>query len=184
VPRHFLYSGNAYDVLDRLAPQSVNICYTSPNPAFFSLLKGIKEEWVIGAEEDTMAYVEHIVKIMEKVRRVLKPDGSLWLNMADYTRTEANALIQVPEMTSITLQQHGWHLMSTLIWLRRDSGVPKRRFIRDWEYIYWFTKSTDYYFNEDCGFNKTSVFDYPFIEPKRYSFVSGYPVELRRTRRS
>lgn len=131
-----------------------------------------------------MAYVEHMVKIMEKVKRVLKPNDSHQLNMADYTRTEANALIQVPEMTSITLQQNGWHLMSTLIWLRRDAKIPKRRFVRDWKYLYWFTKSTDYYFNEDCVFNKTSVFDYPFIEPKRYSFVPGYPVELRHTRRS
>ena len=125
-----------------------------------------------------MAYVEHMVKIMEKVKRVLALNGSLWLNMADYSRTTDGALIQMPEMTSLTLEQHGWHLMSTLIWLRRDANIPKRRFVGDWEYLYWFTKSKDYYFNEDCGFNKTSVFDYPFIEPKCYSFVSGYPVEL------
>jgi DNA modification methylase len=123
VPRHFLYSGNAYNVLDRLAPHSINVCYTSPTPAFFASLRGTKEEWVVGAEEDTMSYVEHMVKIMEKVKRVLKPDGSLWLNMADYTRTKDGALIQVPEMTSLTLQQSRWHLISTLIWSRHDDLI-------------------------------------------------------------
>ena len=128
MPKHFLYSGNAYDVLDRLAPHSVNICYTSPNPAFFSLLRGIKEEWVVGSEEDTMAYVEHMVKIMEKVKRVLKPNGSLWLNMADYSRTKEGALIQVPEMTSLTLQQSASNIYLDLVKTRfRNSQKEIRK---------------------------------------------------------
>jgi hypothetical protein len=44
----------------------------------------VKEEWVIGAEEDTMSYVEHMVKIMKNVKRVLNPNGSLWLNLEEY----------------------------------------------------------------------------------------------------
>jgi DNA modification methylase len=155
------------------------MAYTSPTPAFFAPLRGMKEEWVIGAEEDTMTYVEHMVKIMEKVKRVLKPDGSLWLNMADYSRMTGGALVQIPEMTSLTLQQHGWHLMSTLIWHRFDQEIPKRRFIRDWEYLYWFTKSKDYYFNEDCGndIRGRAIIDIPYVLPKD-SFMSGYPEEL------
>ena len=167
--KFFLYEGNAYDVLDRLVRNSANICYTSPTPAFFLHSRteategGGDQGWVIGAEDDTMMYITHMIEIMEKVKRVLKPDGSLWLNMADYSRTKEGALIQMPEMVSIALQQNGWNLMSTLIWLRRDADIPKRRFVRDWEYIYWFTKSKDYYFNEDCGKKSRAIIDIPYV---------------------
>jgi DNA modification methylase len=119
---------------------------------------------------------------MKKVRRVLKPNGSLWLNMADYTRTKEGAHIQAPEMASITLQQIGWYLISTWIWSRHDDlGRDinnRRRFVKDWEYIYWFIQNPEYYFYENCGtINKTSIIDIPYVQHKGELFLSEYPEE-------
>jgi hypothetical protein len=54
-----------------LASASMNMVYASLTPAFFVSLRGVKEEWVIGAEEDTMSDVGHMVTIMDKVKRVV-----------------------------------------------------------------------------------------------------------------
>lgn len=41
--------------------------------------------WIgaLGLEPDPQLYVEHIVEVMQEVKRVLRPDGTLWLNMGD-----------------------------------------------------------------------------------------------------
>jgi DNA modification methylase len=87
----------------------------------------------------------------------------------------------VPEQIALNMINNGWLLISPCIWSRADRAVTvggnERRFLKDWEFIYWFVKSPDYYFNEDCGVNKTSVFDCPYIEPKD-NITSGYPEEL------
>ena len=76
----------------------------------------------------------------------------------------------VPEQIAINLIRIGWQLISPCIWARADRAVivgdDRRRFVKDWEYIYWFTKSSDYYFNEGCGVNGTSIFEYPYIKAK------------------
>jgi DNA modification methylase len=181
VPRYFIYEGDAYKILDKLAPNSIDTVYTSPTPAFYDRNKGETDPNIIGTEEDTSQYMKHLYSILVKLERILKPKGSLWIQLADYHGANGSVMM-VPEQIALNLLQRGWLLISPCIWSRADRAVTvggnERRFMKDWEYLYWFTKSSDYYFNEDCGVNKTSVFDFPYIEPKKGSFVSGYPEEL------
>ena len=180
--KFFIYHGDALQILDAIAPNSVDVCYTSPAPAFFELQKGSpnRELDILGTEDDTGKYSQHLLTILSKVDRVLKPEGSLWLQIADYHSTKGGVMM-VPEQIAINLIRIGWQLISPCIWARADRAVivgdDRRRFVKDWEYIYWFTKSSDYYFNEDCGVNATSIFEYPYIKPKT-PFESGYPIEL------
>lgn len=181
MPKYFIYQGDAYDILDKLAPNSVDVCYTSPAPAFYEKEQGETDPDILGTEEDTAQYMQHLFAILQKVGKVLKPKGSLWLQLADYHHSSGSVMM-VPEQIALNLLRVGWLLISPCIWSRADRAVTvggnERRFMKDWEYIYWFTKSSDYYFNEDCGVNETSVFNFPFIQPKKGSFISGYPEEL------
>lgn len=182
MPKFFIYEGDAYNVLDTLAPSSVDVCYTSPAPAFYERWKGkTTESDVIGTEENTGQYIQHLMAILKKVDRVLKPNGSLWLQIADYHH-HSGTVTMVPEQVALNLLRNGWLLISPCVWSRSDQAIiineNKRRFVKDWETINWFVKSKDYYFNEDCGVNKTSVFDFPYVEPKKGEFVSGYPEKL------
>lgn len=124
-----------------------------------------------------------MLAIIDKINRVLKKTGSLWLQISDYHYGKMGSVMMVPEQIALSLLQNGWSLVSPCIWSRADCAVvvgnEKRRFKKDWEYLYWFVRSEDYYFNEDCdGVNKTSVFDYPYIEPDKNSFTSGFPEPL------
>ena len=179
--RFFIYEGDAYSVLDKIAPNSIDIVYTSPSPAFFELKKGvITDKRVLSTEENNIEYMNHLIAILQKVKRVLKPSGSLWLNISDYFSTKEGGLLMVPEGIAIKLVSLDWILMSTLIWSRSDKIAEgnERRFVKDWQPLFWFVKSTEYYFNEDSKYKTMSVFDFPYIAPNDDKFESGYPVEL------
>lgn len=71
------------DVLDRLADlpdESVHCCITSP-PYFGLRDYGVAGQ--IGLEESPTDYVAALVAVFREVRRVLRSDGTLWLNLGD-----------------------------------------------------------------------------------------------------
>ena len=59
---------------------SVNCCVTSPP---YYALRDYGVDGQIGREETPALYVERLTSIFREVRRVLTPDGTLWLNIAD-----------------------------------------------------------------------------------------------------
>jgi DNA modification methylase len=67
-------------VLAQLESESVNCCVTSP-PYFGLRDYGHKDQ--IGLEQSPNQYVENMIKVFREVRRVLKDDGTLWLNLGD-----------------------------------------------------------------------------------------------------
>ena len=72
--------GDALDGLRILEDESVDTCVTSP--PYYGLRDYGKDEQ-IGLESTPEEYIERLVSIFREVRRVLKPDGTLWVNIAD-----------------------------------------------------------------------------------------------------
>lgn len=72
--------GDCLEVLKTMPSESVQTCVTSP--PYFGL-RDYGVEGQIGLEETPQAYVAKMVEVFEEVRRVLKPDGTLWLNLGD-----------------------------------------------------------------------------------------------------
>ena len=72
--------GDALDVLRSLPDGSHQACVTSP--PYFGL-RDYGVEGQIGLEEDPAAYIARLVEVFREVRRVLRDDGTLWLNMGD-----------------------------------------------------------------------------------------------------
>lgn len=75
-----IYQGDALEVLRSLPSESVHCCITSP-PYFGLRDYGIDGQ--IGLEETPDAYVQRLVEVFREVRRVLRDDGTLWLNLGD-----------------------------------------------------------------------------------------------------
>lgn len=75
-----IYCGDALTVLKTLPDNSVNCCVTSP-PYYALRDYGMADQ--IGREETPALYVERLTSIFREARRVLTPDGTLWLNIAD-----------------------------------------------------------------------------------------------------
>jgi len=75
-----IYCGDALTELKKLSSESVHCCVTSP-PYFGLRNYGIDGQ--IGLEKTHIEYVEKLTEIFREVRRVLRSDGTLWLNLGD-----------------------------------------------------------------------------------------------------
>jgi DNA modification methylase len=77
--------GDSREVLATLPSESAQCCVTSP--PYFGL-RDYGNDGQIGLEATPDAYVAQLVAVFREVRRVLKDDGTLWLNLGDsYART-------------------------------------------------------------------------------------------------
>ena len=75
-----LLLGNCLDVLSALPESSVQCCVTSPP---YWGLRNYGVDGQLGLEETPDAYVANMVAVFRAVRRVLRDDGTLWLNLGD-----------------------------------------------------------------------------------------------------
>ena len=79
-PKDVIIQGDALAKLKELPSESVDCCITSP-PYFGLRDYGVDGQ--IGLEESPEAYVSKLVEVFREVRRVLKKEGTLWLNLGD-----------------------------------------------------------------------------------------------------
>jgi DNA modification methylase len=75
-----ILQGDCRKVLATLPAASVNCCVTSP--PYFGL-RDYGNEAQIGLEKTPAEFVEQLVLVFSEVRRVLRDDGTLWLNLGD-----------------------------------------------------------------------------------------------------
>lgn len=75
-----IHIGDCLETLRGLPDQSVNCCVTSP--PYFGL-RDYDVDGQIGLEDTPDAYVAKLVEVFREVRRVLRDDGTLWLNLGD-----------------------------------------------------------------------------------------------------
>lgn len=75
-----IHNGDCLAVLRTLPDESVHCCVTSPP---YWGLRDYGHEGQIGLEETPEAYVSRLVEVFREVRRVLRSDGTLWLNLGD-----------------------------------------------------------------------------------------------------
>lgn len=76
-----VFIDDALSVLRALPDESVQMCVTSP--PYFGLRKYSDSPHEIGIEETPAAFVAALVAVFREVRRVLRNDGTLWLNLGD-----------------------------------------------------------------------------------------------------
>ena len=75
-----ILTGDCRELLPKLPAESVQCCVTSPP---YWGLRDYDHPAQIGAEPSPVQYVENLVKIFSEVRRVLRKEGTLWLNIGD-----------------------------------------------------------------------------------------------------
>ena len=137
--------GDALEVLKTFPDECVDCVVTSP-PYWF--LRDYGVEGQIGLEKTPEEYVEKLVVVFREVRRVLKKQGTLWLNMGDsYNCYKANTggtnyagyrnqptiqsgyglqcktlknkdLVGIPWRIAFALQADGWWLRQDIIWVK------------------------------------------------------------------
>ncbi len=80
-----ILQGDAIKQLEKLDDKSINTCITSPP---YWGLRDYGENNQLGLEETPDEFVDNLVKVFREVKRVLRDDGTVWLNLGDsYART-------------------------------------------------------------------------------------------------
>jgi len=149
--------GDAKEKLKELETESIQSVITSP-PYWGLRDYGHAEQ--IGLEKNPNEYINNMVKIFDEVLRVLKKDGTLWLNIADSYSSISDSkiglknkdLVGIPWMLAFALRMNGWYLRQDIIW-SKPSPMPepiKDRCTKSHEYIFLLTKSSKYYFDYEA----------------------------------
>jgi DNA modification methylase len=146
-----LLHGDCREVLGTLPDESVHCCVTSP-PYFGLRDYGVAGQ--LGLEETPDAYVANMVQVFRDVRRVLRDDGTLWLNLGDsYAGTggvgahrgemarrkhgarlrtarpplgdlKPKDLMGIPWRVAFALRADGWYLRQDIIW-HKPNPMPE-----------------------------------------------------------
>ena len=152
LPRPEITVGNCLDVLADMPAESVHCVITSP--PYWSLRAYHGDEGMIGLEPTLEAHIERLVDVFREVRRVLRKDGTLWLNYGDAywsnpgnNREDENVgssfsngqrdirakkgkafkpkdLMLMPARVALALQADGWWLRSEIIW-HKPNPMPE-----------------------------------------------------------
>jgi len=142
-----IYQGHVLDLLPKLPDGSVQCCVTSPP---YWGLRDYGVDGQLGLESTPEEYVSNMVQVFREVRRVMKDDGTLWLNIGDSyasggrgsynSRTpkqETNKgsllppkkapsglkpkdLVGIPWMLAFALRADGWYLRQDIIWAKKN----------------------------------------------------------------
>lgn len=138
-----IIQGHCLDILSGMEARSIQTCVTSP-PYWNLRDYGVENQ--MGLEITPEAYIAAMVSVFREVRRVLKDDGTLWLNLGDsynsraakttgehgYTDGRSNResrrtvggveglkpkdLVGIPWRVALALQADGWYLRQDIIW--------------------------------------------------------------------
>ncbi len=102
-------------------------------------------EGQIGQENTPDEYVNHIIHAMEEWRRVLRPSGSVFLNIGDTYWQKS--LQGIPSLVEASARRAGWILRNRIIWVKKG-GIPdpvQDRLTGRHEYILHFALNSYYY---------------------------------------
>lgn len=139
--------GDCRERLADLEDGSVHCCVTSP--PYFGL-RDYGHDGQIGLESTPSDFVAEMVDVFREVRRVLRDDGTLWLNLGDaYLNSE---LLGSPWRVAIGMKKDGWLLRSEVIW-HKPNPMPesvKNRPTKSHEHLFLFAKSRDHFYNPDA----------------------------------
>jgi DNA modification methylase len=93
-----IHCGDALSVLRDLAAASIDCCVTSPP---YWGLRDYGSDQQIGLEATPEEFVAKLVAVFAEVRRVLKPEGTLWLNLGDSYTSHPGQRVQGIERNDV-----------------------------------------------------------------------------------
>lgn len=132
------------DDMSEIQDKSIACIVTSP--PYFQLRNYGTGSDQRGLEKSVDDFVKGLINDFKECKRVLKDDGSLWVNLGD---TLINGTYNVvPHRFAIAMINEGWLLNDEIIWAKNNAQFTNfNRSVRMHEYIFHFVKSEDFYYD-------------------------------------
>jgi DNA modification methylase len=142
-----IHVGDVRERLSELPANSVHMGMTSPP---YYNLRDYGEDDQIGLEDSLDGYISELVSVFEDIHRVLRPDGSFWLNLGDSYQDKQKML--VPHRVAIALQDAGWVVRNDVTWVK-PNPMPQSvtdRLNTTTEQVFHLTPETNYWYDLDA----------------------------------
>jgi DNA modification methylase len=155
VLRNLILAGDALRRLESLPTASVDTVLTSPP---YVGLRNYDQPGQLGAEPSAQAWIDQLLPVMQEVGRVLKAEGTLWLNLGDaYARHERHGAwpksrLMAPERLVLALMADGWVVRNVIAWAKPNPAPSsvRDRFTNGWEPLYLLSRTQHYVFDLDA----------------------------------
>lgn len=141
--------------------ESVDCVITSPPYWGMRKYDNNDDKHEVGNEENFNEYVEKLTTIFAEAKRLLKREGSFWLNIGD--KYNDKALMGMPWRVAIALMDKGgWTMRNDVIWNQLKGTQSCKDRLRDsYEHVFHFVKSKKYYYDAE------SIRILPTLKPKK-----------------
>lgn len=142
-----IYGVPNVESLRKMNEDSVDCVVTSPP---YWGLRDYGADGQLGLEESAQDYVAEMTAIFSEVKRVLKPTGTVWLNLGDTYKNKQ--LMGIPWRVAFALQDDGWFLRQEIIW-HKPNPMPESvtdRCTKASESIFLLAKSSSYFFDAEA----------------------------------
>lgn len=169
-----IYQGDALKTLKTFPDKCIDMAITSPP---YYALRDYGVDGQIGNEPTFQEYITKLCDIFDEVKRVLKDNGTCWVNIGDSydgnkkgktdlkvsettkhscdelvkkTQLQNKCMLQIPARFAIEMTNRGWILRNEIIWCKPNAmpSSVKDRFSVDYEKLFFFSKSPNYFFEQ------------------------------------
>jgi DNA modification methylase len=144
-----IYQADSRTAWRDLPEHSADAIVTSPP---YWGLRDYGHDGQIGLEDDPATYIGELADLLTgDGSRVLKPGGSLWLNLGD-TFLPSKCLAMIPERVALALIERGWILRNRVVWAK-PNGMPSSvqdRLATKHEALFHFVRQQRYFYDLDA----------------------------------
>lgn len=141
--------GDCLSVLKQLDDECIDCIITSPPYWGMRAYDNEEDSREIGNEKEFAQYVKSLTEVFNEAKRVLKKEGSFWLNLGDrYVNKE---LLGMPWRVALSLIDNGWIMRNDVIWHQLKGTQSAKDRLRDsYEHVFHFVKSKRYFYDADA----------------------------------
>ena len=137
--------GDAATVMNHIESESIDCIVTTP-PYWRRRTQGTESISATTADE----FINQLLQTMAQARRVLKPQGSLWLNMGDDT---TDGFVQgIPWRVLLAMMdRQGWQLVNEVVWNKTTTSPQGSHdhLRKVHEFMFHLVKNDDFYYNDE-----------------------------------
>lgn len=141
-----VHEGDARELITDLPDDSIHSVVTSP-PTYN--MRDYNSPDQIGNEETLEEYVQNLTSFFSEVKRVLRPRGSLWVNLSDKYRDKRKTFL--PYRVALHMEEEdGWIPRNDVVWKKTHGGKPEStqdRLSQHTERLMHFVLQKDYYYD-------------------------------------
>ena len=195
-----IYNEPCLNTLRRMPDAFLDCVITSP-PYWQLRDYGYEGQW--GLEPTFQQYLDNLWSMMDEIYRVLKPSGTVWINLGDTYGTQSGGLkgvntydpknpnatlnvieqpkslhkclLLIPHRFAIGCIERGWIMRNDCIWAKRN-GMPESvtdRFSKKHEYFFFMVKSEKYFFDLDAIRDKHKWANDKINDGNRHEYSEG-----------